>query len=591
VLDLRLYRITLLPSAIVLVVVAFSLHPRPASLPNTPAAQTFSGAVASRTMFDLAARYPERSPGSASDDALATVLATTPSPDGLAGGGSGFRVRTVSSTVETASGASTVKTVIATSAGTGAGAGIALIADRGTSQQGPAALSGTATLLELASIYKNLLTHRPLTLVSTSGGASAMGAVAALLPQNTEAAIVIGDVANTHGRGPYVVPWSGAGGLAPVQLRRTVAAALAGTLSSPVGEVSLVDQLARLALPLTTGAQGPLEATGVPAVLVGADGESDPTPGEAISNAGRISAFGQALLDVTGVLDSAPGLPSTPTRDLAIGTQVLSGWGVRLVVGVLLLSLAGCTLDVLARARRRRMPVGRWIGWVLSFAAPFALTGLFVAFLGAGGLLPATPAAPVTPAQLPISGSGIAALVSVGLLFILTWVLRAAALARSRSKGPPEPVGASAALLVTGTVLAALLWFANPYTAVLLVVPMHLWLVVMTREHGRPPLLGALYLVLSLAPLLAAIALLSSGLGVEPFALLWTLALLIAGGGLSFAGLLLVAVTAGCFVAAAVILLRPGRPGPDEQGEVTVRGPLSYAGPGSLGGTESALRR
>ena len=590
-LDLRLYRFTLLPFAIVLIVVAFSLHPRPASLATTPAAQTFNGVAASDKMFELAASYPERSPGSVSDDALATALATTPSPDGLAGGGSGFRVRTVSSNVETTSGARTVKTVIATSAGTGAGAGIALIADRGTSQQGPAALSGTATLLELASIYKNLLTHRPLTLVSTSGGASAMGAVAAMLPQNTEAAIVIGDVANTHGRGPYVVPWSGAGGVAPIQLRRTVAAALAGTLSSPVGEVSLVDQLARLALPLTTGAQGPLEAAGVPAVLVGSHGESDPTPAEAVSGAGPIGAFGQALLGVTGVLDGAPGLPSAPTRDLAIGTQVLSGWGVRAVVGVLLLSLAGCALDVLARARRRRMPVGRWIGWVLSFAAPFALTGVFVAFIGAGGLLPATPAAAVTPAQLPISGSGIAALVSVGLLFILSWVLRAAARARSRTKGAPELVGATAALLITGTVVATLLWFANPYTAVLLILPLHLWLVVMTREHHRPPLVGALYLVLSLVPLSGAIALLCSGLHLEPFALLWTLALLIAGGGLSFGGLLLVAVTAGCFVAAAVILLRPGRPGPDERIEVTVRGPLSYAGPGSLGGTESALRR
>jgi hypothetical protein len=28
-----------------------------------------------------------------------------------------------------------------------------------------------------------------------------------------------------------------------------------------------------------------------------------------------------------------------------------------------------------------------------------------------------------------------------------------------------------------------------------------------------------------------------------------------------------------------------------ERVEVTIRGPLSYAGPGSLGGTESALRR
>jgi hypothetical protein len=30
---------------------------------------------------------------------------------------------------------------------------------------------------------------------------------------------------------------------------------------------------------------------------------------------------------------------------------------------------------------------------------------------------------------------------------------------------------------------------------------------------------------------------------------------------------------------------------PDEPLEITIRGPLGYAGPGSLGGTESALRR
>jgi len=179
---------------------------------------------------------------------------------------------------------------------------------------------------------------------------------------------------------------------------------------------------------------------------------------------------------------------------------VLSGWGVRAVVGLLLLSLIGCTLDVLARARRRRAPVGRWIGWVLSFAAPFVLAGLFAAFLGAGGLLPATPAAPVTAAELPVSGAGAAVLVSIGLLFILAWVLRGAARAHSRHKGPPESIGAGAALLVVGSVTATLLWFANPYTAALLIVPLHLWLVVLTREHDRPPLLGAVYLLLSLAP-------------------------------------------------------------------------------------------
>ena len=204
VLDLRLYRVTLLPFAVVLIVAAFSLHPRPAALSGTVPQQTFDGGVAAGKMRTLAYFYPDLTPGSAGDDALASVLAHKPSPDGLAGGG--FHVSVVSSNVETTAGARTVRTVLATRAGTGAG--IALIADRGGSQQGSAgALSGTATLLELAAIYRNLSPagfQRPLTLVSTAGGASAMGAVAAALPAGTEAAIVIGDIADAELRMPIL---------------------------------------------------------------------------------------------------------------------------------------------------------------------------------------------------------------------------------------------------------------------------------------------------------------------------------------------------------------------------------------------------
>jgi uncharacterized OsmC-like protein len=69
------------------------------------------------------------------------------------------------------------------------------------------------------------------------------------------------------------------------------------------------------------------------------------------------------------------------------------------------------------------------------------------------------------------------------------------------------------------------------------------------------------------------------------------LVLMVAGGTLSPAGLLLASLAAGSFVAAAAMLLRRGASGPDQRAEITVRGPLSYAGPGSLGGTESALHR
>ena len=173
---------------------------------------------------------------------------------------------------------------------------------------------------------------------------------------------------------------------------------------------------------------------------------------------------------------------------------------------------------------------------------------------------------------------------------MLAWVLHAVVRARSRCAGVPEPVGAAAALLLTGTAVAVLLWLENPYTAALLVVPMHLWLIVLTREHGRRPALGAVVLLVSLAPLIAAAAIVCAALHVEPLALAWTLEMLVAGGGISAYALLLASLAGGVFVAAATLLLRTRTPAEGERVEVTVRGPLSYAGPGSLGGTPSALR-
>jgi hypothetical protein len=587
VLDLRLYRVTLLPFAALLAVAAFSLHARPPALSSSPPPQSFSAEQVLSQASTLAALHPNIVAGSPGDDALAGQIASGLAPCRLSD--ADCSVRIVTATVDTTAGTRTIRTVIASRAGSGGG--IVLIADRGGgSPATPASLAPTAILEELALLYRDVAVTNTLTFVSTSGGPSAMGAVAAELPPGTEAAIVIGDVADAAGRGPYVVPWSQSGALAPIELRRSVEAALAGALSRPVQDPPLADQVARLALPLTTGAQGLLGAAGVPAVLIGTAGEgvqrSNVTP-----SATLVGEFGQALLGLTRALDGGPQLPAAPTRDLAVGTQVLDGWAVRAVIGGLLLSLLVCALDVLARARRRRAQVGGWVVWVLSCAAPFLLAGIFAAFLGAGGLLPATPLAAVTPAELPVTASGIAALASVGLLFVLAWVLHAAVTARSRCKGPPEPVGATAALLLTGTGVAALLWLANPYTAALVVLPLHLWLVTLTREAERPLPLSLAYLVLSLAPFAAALAVVCVSLHTEPLALTWTLVLLAAGGGLSPYGLILASLSAGLFVAAAATLLRARAQRASERVEVTVRGPLTYAGPGSLGGTPSALRR
>jgi hypothetical protein len=70
--------------------------------------------------------------------------------------------------------------------------------------------------------------------------------------------------------------------------------------------------------------------------------------------------------------------------------------------------------------------------------------------------------------------------------------------------------------------------------------------------------------------------------------------LLLAGGHIGLAGAILWSLAFGCAAAAAMLALGPGRvstpPRVADGIEVTIRGPMSYAGPGSLGGTESALR-
>ena len=55
--------------------------------------------------------------------------------------------------------------------------------------------------------------------------------------------------------------------------------------------------------------------------------------------------------------------------------------------------------------------------------------------------------------------------------------------------------------------------------------------------------------------------------------------------------LLLWSIAAGCAVGALVVAAHGRAPADAGEIPITMRGPKTYAGPGSLGGTESALRR
>jgi hypothetical protein len=81
--------------------------------------------------------------------------------------------------------------------------------------------------------------------------------------------------------------------------------------------------------------------------------------------------------------------------------------------------------------------------------------------------------------------------------------------------------------------------------------------------------------------------------GFGPIDALWSVVLLVAGGTVGPVGVLGGSALLACGIGAATLAAakREAEPPAQEARPVTIRGPVGYAGPGSLGGTESTIRR
>jgi hypothetical protein len=273
--------------------------------------------------------------------------------------------------------------------------------------------------------------------------------------------------------------------------------------------------------------------------------------------------------------------------------NVLPDWAVRLLVGALLLPALLAAVDAFARARRRRAPVGPWARWLAIAAVPVLAAWLWAWLLGFSGALPA-PDGPVLPGAFPLRTGGalaLASLIPVGAG--AWWAVRAL----PGTSAPPGGAAAGGLAAATGLLtcgLAAAAWVVNPHAAALLLPAAHLWLFVAapgSRLRG-PWAVAAVAAGLLLPALLVLYVGLALGLG--PLGLAWTALLAAAGGAGLWSAVLLAGLSASLAGVVCILLARRRAQrvaGVPETPEIRTRGPLSYAGPGSLGGTESALRR
>jgi hypothetical protein len=598
----RLYRASFVPFVLALGVAAFSLTGRQTPLTSTLAPDAFDGASAFAELRSLTAEFPNRRPGSTGDERLAEHVKRTLEGLGSPGHG-GFQVDTDRFTAQTIDGARTLSTVIAQRAGASGAAPLVILAHRDASGRGAAAeLSGTAALLELARVFAARETQRAIVIVSTSGGSGGdAGAMDFLARQDGpfDAAIVLGNIAGERSRKPFAVPYSDGFGSADALLQRTVASAIGQQLGGDPGAPSTIGQLAHLAFPFATGEQGSLNAQGLQSVLVQASSERAPPAGEAVSEQ-RLEGFGRAALTAVDALDTAPDIAAKKQTGVVLGRKTIPEWALRLLLAALLIPPLVLAADGYARLRRRRGSDGdralaRGLGWTAACALPFFAAAIFAKALGWLGALPAAPAMPTTLSALPLDGGAVRAVLAVALALGLGWLGWPAIVRALGLTVRPDDDADGLAMLTLLLGLGVVVWALNPYAALLVLGALHLWLLIVDPQlRPRPPVALAL-VALALVPLALLLAFYARELGIGPGGVAWEAVLLLAGGHIGIAATLLWSLACGCAVAAMLLAVTPstafGDVGTGSGALVTIRGPLSYAGPGSLGGTESALRR
>jgi hypothetical protein len=591
-LDPRIYRTGLVAVALAVIVLAFSLGDQQGPLTTTLAPEAFNGGHAYAAMNRIARQFPHRHPGTAADDAIASQVSSLLSFNG-------FLVSKSEVRAQTADGPRTLTNVTGVRPGLSSGA-IVVVAHRDAlGSPAVAEASGTAVLEELAHVLSGETHHRSIVLVSTSGSTGAGGALAlaASLPltQPLDAVIVLGDLAGTSIRQPVVVPWSNSQAVAPPALRNTVAAALSQQAQLAPGSPSLGGQFAHLAFPFTATEQGPFGGKGEPAVLMSLSGGQAPAPDEATSPA-RVAAMGRSVLQTINALDAGPKVPA-PSAYLLFAGKVVPAWAVRLFVLALMVPVLAATVDGMARARRRGHPILRWVVWVLASALPFVLGLAPVLVARLVGLIHARPPGPVSAGAVRLDAAGIAilaviaCLLAVGFLVLRPMVIRLARVGTAGLVPDAAIPGAASGLLVVLCAASLAIWASNPFAAALLIPALHFWLWVVAPDLRLRRTLALALLVGGLAAPVLVIVYYARSLGLDPVGVAWSGVLLIAGGHLGVLTAVLWSVVAGCAISLVLISARSVREAPAPEQPITIRGPITYAGPGSLGGTKSALRR
>lgn len=345
--------------------------------------------------------------------------------------------------------------------------------------------SGTGALLEIARAYGRggagapPVPQRTLVLVSSDGGAWGGAGAARFVERsayagNILAAVVITDLA---GRAPELAVAAGAVASPARALVTTASARIQEQVGTTPALPSIAQQLVELGVPYAEGEQGPFLKGGVAAVTISAGGP-ERAPGDAVTDAElrTLGQLGRATESLLGSLD-ATARPTLGVPDaLFTSNRVASGWALRLLLAAAVAPFMVGVVDLVARARRRRLPI---------LAAGRALVTRLLVWLWGAALLAVAVAIGALPTGAPLAfppgaadrtGWTTAALLTLAVAFALGWLLARPALAPAGAVSVDERLAGSTVALAWLGGLAVLLAIVAPYALLFVLPSLYAWL-------------------------------------------------------------------------------------------------------------------
>jgi hypothetical protein len=486
----RLYRDAWLLVALPLLVLAFTVA-RPGALANPTLPPGFQRESAVQLAADLANRNPDRSPGSPGSLGSVRWFREQLAPYGF----ERIREDAFRATIP-GRGRVTLRNLVAIVPGRSPQT-IVIMAHRDNAGTGPGAddnASGTAALIEIARSYSTptgaganapaprVRPAHTLLFLSTDGGAfgnlgAAHFAREAAARNGVVAVLNLDAIA---GVSPPRIVIAGDTPRSPAApLVATAAAWMEKESGRQPDRPSALRQLVDLGYPYSLFDQAPFVGGGIPAVtLTTAPDRPRSSIGDTARHldAVRLGELGRAAQDVVASLDQGLELAQGTSSYVYLGSRLVRGWAIELVLIAMLMPFLAAAVDLFARCRRRRVPLAPALRSYRSRLGFWLWSGAVFGFLAVVGVWPRGARAPIAPDTSAAGNWPVLGLIGLGIAVLLGWlVARDRLLPRRRATLEEELAGHTAALLVLG-VVALLVAAVNPFALLFVLPSLHAWL-------------------------------------------------------------------------------------------------------------------